>query len=115
MFFSCEKETHVKYFIHNQSSFTVQASGSDIIHSTEIDDSIGPNENKEVSGWSKRAKETDLFEPVSMFGNDLLITNEEGDTLTKDYRILSNWQSDVDNRRSVASHEYVLFITDSDF
>ena len=76
---------------------------------------INPSEKKDVAAWSKRGKETDYFEPTSMFGNDLLITNATGDTLTKDYKLLSNWTSDVDYQRALASHEYVLVITDTDF
>jgi hypothetical protein len=56
-----------------------------------------------------------VFEPTSMFGNDLIITNASGDTLAKDYKLLSNWTSDVDDQRTVANHEYILVITDADF
>ena len=50
-----------------------------------------------------------------MFGNSLVITNASDDTLTKDYRLLSNWVSDVNSKRAVANHEYILVITDADF
>lgn len=112
---SCEKETYVDYYIHNQSSSVITVEGSNIIHSTHIDQTIIPDEKKDISSWKKFGKETGLFEPTSMFGNDLVITNASGDTLTKDYRSLSNWTSDVENARAVASHEYVLIVTDSDF
>jgi len=45
----------------------------------------------------------------------MIITNATRDTLTKDYKVLSNWTSIVDDQRTSASHEYVLVITDSDF
>lgn len=112
---SCEKETFVNYFIDNQSTSTITVNGSDIIHSTTINHSISEGEIKEVSSWTKRGKETDYFEPVTMFGEDLIITNSTEDTLTKDYKLLSNWTSDVDDNRTVANHEYILVITDSDF
>jgi hypothetical protein len=35
--------------------------------------------------------------------------------LIKDYKVLSNWISNVDNQRTQASHEYILVISDSDF
>jgi len=35
--------------------------------------------------------------------------------LTKDYKVLSNWSSDVDDQRTSAIHEYILVITDADF
>ena len=70
---------------------------------------------KDVAVWSKRGKQTEYFEPTAMFGNDLVITNASGDTLTKDYKVLSNWTSEVDDQRAVASHEYILVITDADF
>lgn len=112
---SCEKETYVDYYIDNQSTSIISVDGHNIIASREIERTINPNEKKDVAAWSKRGKQTDYFEPTTMFGNDLLITNAAGDTLTKDYKSLSNWTSDVDDQRTVASHEYVLVITDGDF
>ena len=112
---SCEKETYLEYYIDNRSSIAINVDGSNIIHSTEIDQTINPNEIKDVASWSKRGKQTNYFEPSVMFGNDLIITNASGDTLTKDYKLLSNWTTDVDDQRAVASHEYILVITDADF
>lgn len=112
---SCEKETYLDYYIDNQSSSVITVDGSDIIHSTDIDQTINPNEKKDVASWSKRGKQTDFFEPTDMFGSNLVITNASGDTLTKDYKLLSNWTSDLDDQRTVASHEYILVITDADF
>ena len=112
---SCEKETFVDYYVDNQSSSVISVDGTNIIASSDIDKTINPNERKDVATWSKFGKETDYFEPSSMFGNDLVTTNASGDTLTKDYKLLSNWTSDVDDQRTVASHEYILVITDADF
>jgi hypothetical protein len=112
---SCEKETFLDYYIDNQSSSVISVDGTNIIASSDIDKTINPNEKKDVAVWSKRGKQTDFFEPTSMFGNDLIITNASGGTLTKDYKLLSNWTSDVDDQRRVANHEYILVITDADF
>ncbi|MDA8670058.1 hypothetical protein N9L60_03785 [Flavobacteriales bacterium] len=112
---SCEKETFVDYYIDNQSSSVISVDGTNIIASSDIDKTINPNEKKDVAFWSKRGKQTDFFEPTSMFGNDLIITNNSVDTLAKDYKLLSNWTSDVDDQRTVANHEYILVITDADF
>lgn len=114
-FSSCEKETYLDYYIDNQSSSVITVDGTNIIASTDIDKTINPNEKKDVAAWSKLGKQTDFFEPTAMFGNDLLITNASGDTLTKDYKLLSNWTSDVDDQRAVANHDYILVITDADF
>jgi len=114
-FSSCETETFVDYYIDNQSSTTITISGSNIISATEISSSISVGEEMEISNWSKLGKQTDLFEPVTMFGEDLIITNVAGDSLVKDYKILSNWISDVDDQRATASHKYTLHITDADF
>ena len=112
---SCEKETFVDYYIDNQSSSVISVDGTNIIASSDIDKTINPNEKKDVAVWSKRGKQTDFFEPTSMFGNDLIITNASGDTLAKDYKFLSNWNADVYEQRTVANHEYILVITDADF
>ena len=112
---SCEKETFVDYYIDNQSSSVISVDGTNIIASSDIDKTINPNEKKDVAFWSKRGKQTDFFEPTSMFGNDLIITNNSVDTLAKDYKLLSNWTSDVDDQRTVANHECILVITDADF
>jgi hypothetical protein len=112
---SCEKETIVNYYIDNQSSTEINVDGANIISSSTIDHVVLPNEEKEISSWTKRGKETDFFEPITMFGDDLIITNASRDTLIKDYKILTNWISDVDDERTQASHEYILVISDSDF
>jgi hypothetical protein len=112
---SCEKETYVDYYIDNQSSTILTADGSNIIHSADIDKTVNPGERVDLANWSKRGKQTDLFEPTVIFGTDLTITNESGDTLRKDYKSISNWSSEVDEKRAVASHEYILIIKDSDF
>ena len=112
---SCEKETYVDYFIDNQSSSVITVDGSNIIHSTDIDQTINPNEKKDVANWSKRGKQTDYFEPTSMFGDDLVITNTAGDTFIKDYRLLFNWTSAVNNQRASPTHDSVVVITDADF
>lgn len=112
---SCEKQTYVNYYLDNQSSSEVVINGTDIIHSTGVDHTIPGNEKKIITHWSKRGLQTDLFEPTIMFGNDLVITNSSGDTLQKDYKILSNWQSNVADQRKTASHDYILVVTDADF
>jgi hypothetical protein len=112
---SCEKETFIDYYIDNQSSNSISIDGTDIIHSMDINHTISENEKMKITNWSKRGIQTDLFDPTTMFGNDLLIINSNGDTLQKDYKILSNWQSSVDDQRKTASHDYTLVITDADF
>lgn len=112
---SCEKETYVDYYIDNQSSSVVTVDGKNIITSNSINKMINPNDKMNIAGWSKLGKQTDFFEPTSMFGNDLVVVNSIGDTLLKDYKLLSNWISDLNDQRAVASHEYILLITDADF
>jgi hypothetical protein len=112
---ACEKETYLDYYVYNQSSSAIIVDGFNIIHSTDIFQTIEPNVRKDVAAWYTRGKQTALFEPTAIFGDDLIITNTSGDTLTKDYKLLSNWTSDVDDQRTVASHEYILVITDTDF
>ena len=114
-FSSCEKETYVDYYIENQSSSVINVGGSDIIHSTEIARTINPNEDRNIATWSKRGIQTDLFEPTAIFGNSLVITSASGDTILKDYKILENWTSDVDDNRNVAEHKYFFVVKDSDF
>ena len=114
-FSSCEKETFVDYSVENNSASTIMLQGSDIIHSTAIDLAVESGERQVISTWSNRGKNTDLIEPTSMFGSDLIITNSDGDTLLKDYKILSNWISLVDETSGTANHKYVLKISDLDF
>ncbi len=112
---SCEKEAYIDYFIDNQSSVKITVNGNEIIHSTDIDEIIQANERKHISSWQKYGNETDWFEPTSIFGNDFIIANASGDTLIKDDKLLEHWSADVDNARAVATLEYVLLVTDSDF
>jgi hypothetical protein len=112
---ACEKATYVDYFIDNQSTEVISVKGSNIIHNSDIDFSIKPGIVKNISGWSKRGKTIDFFEPVSMFGDDLIIINANGDTLIKEYQLQSNWIAEIDEKRGEARHKYVLIILDSDF
>lgn len=112
---SCEKETYVDYVVDNQSASSVFIDGRSIIHATEIALAINPSEAKTVLHWKKFGKQSDLFEPTSMFGDDLIITNSTGDTLQKDYRLLTNWSSNLQDDRAVISHRYVLVVADADF
>ena len=114
-FSSCEKETYIDYYIDNQSSNSITLDGTDIIHSTDLNYTILASEKKKITNWSKRGLQTTLFEPSSMFGNDLLILNANGDTLQKNYKVLSNWQNHLDNQKKTISHEYILVVTDADF
>ncbi len=112
---SCETATFVDYYIDNQSDSAITVKGTNIIASSEINMTINSNEREDIATWSKLGKETDYFEPTSMFGFDLVITNVLGDTLVKDYKVLSNWTSDIYDHRTSASHEYILVITNVDF
>lgn len=114
-FCSCEKVTYVYYFLYNQSSTEVVINGSDYIHSIGLNQIIPINEKTLITHWSKRGIQKDLFEPSLIFGQDLLITNSLGDTLQKDYKSLSNWQSSVSDKGKTASHNYILVVMDSDF
>ena len=112
---SCETETFVSYEIDNLSTNDIIIQGSNIIYSTEINQTIKSKEISEIASWSKLGKQTNYFEPTSMFGNDLVITNAMGDNTIIDNRLLSNWNSSREIKRSVAIHRYVLEIDDSDF
>ena len=114
-FSSCEKETYVDYSVENNSASTIMLHGSNIIHSTVIDLTMESGERQVIAAWSNRGKSTDLIEPTSIFGSDLIITNSDGDTLIKDYKVLSNWISLIDETSGTASHKYVLKISDLDF
>ena len=92
-----------------------QLTAQTLLPQTTLTKRLIRTKKKDVAVWSKRGKQTDFFEPTSMFGNDLIITNASGDTFAKDYKLLSNWTSDVDDQRTVANHEYILVITDADF
>ena len=112
---SCEKETYVEHFIENRSTSTITVNGTDIIHASGVDHAIPAGQKVAISSWTKRGKQTDLFPPTMMFGDDMIVTNASGDTLTKDYTNLSNWSADVEDKRATASHDYVLIISDNDF
>lgn len=114
-FNSCETNTYIDYYLNNQSSSTIFVSGKSTINNTEIEKTILTFERKSIANWSKFGKQTDLFEPFAFFGNDLMITNTAGDTLVKDYKLISNWISEIDENRSVAVHDYTLVVTDLDF
>lgn len=111
----CETETTVSYYLNNLSSSEIKVEGSNIIYATTINQIISPNEKKDIGAWSKFGSQTTFFEPITLFGDDLVITNVAGDTLVKEYRKLSNWTTEITETRFEAAHEYTLVITDADF
>ena len=111
----CETETTVSYYLNNLSSSAIKVEGSNIIYATTINQIISPNEKKDIGAWSKFGSQTTFFEPITLFGDDLVITNVAGDTLVKEYRKLSNWTAEIAETRFEAAHEYTLVITDADF
>ena len=114
-FCSCETNTYVDYYLDNQSSSAIFVSGKSIVHNNEVEKTILTFEKKSIASWGKFGKQTDLFEPSMFFGDDLIITNAQGDTLAKDYKLLDNWLSAVSEERAVANHHYTLVVTDLDF
>lgn len=112
---ACEKETYVAYVVENQSATTVTVDGRSIIHGSDITLDINSATQKTIAHWKKYGKQTALFEPTSVFGDDLVITNAQGDTLRKDYKKLENWIAELQDARAVVSHAYILRITDADF
>ena len=115
VFSGCESETTVSYYIDNQSSGAIKVEGSNFVYATAINQIIPPNEKKDIGSWSKFGSQTHFFEPITMFGDDLVITNMAGDGLVKEYRELSNWTTEIAETRFEAAHEYTLVITDADF
>lgn len=108
---SCEKETYYEYFLDNKSSSNITITGNDLL----TDNSINSNENSKMAIFSHRSKTTEPNNPASVLGNDLVITNAAGDTLKKDYKLISNWTSSIEDNRATASHKYTLSIVDADF
>lgn len=115
-FVSCEKETSVGYIVKNDSSTKIYVSGVNVVYATPISHIIPALGGSEIlARWSKTGKSLDLMDPTTMFGQDLLITNTNGDTLTKNYANIANWDTDVEETKGTAKHTYVLNVTDADF
>ncbi len=112
---SCEKSTTVAFKIKNISASPIIVSGHDLIHNWAIQDTILVGEEKQLSMWTKFGKDLNYFLPVTIFGDDLLVLNTQGDTLKKDYKNLDNWHINIDEERTVAIHNYFLEIQTVDF
>lgn len=112
---ACETETYVDYYLANGTADTLVVSGKNIILSEEINEMVMPYETIQLSNWSKRGKETAAFKPEIMFGTDLLIRKQQGDTLKKDYLKLGNWDFELSESSGTANHDYTLEAGPEDF
>jgi len=111
---SCESETDVTYYVENRSSQTVNLSGRDLIHSSDVSETIASSETVAFMNWSKLGKDATIFEPADVF-SDLRIVNEGGDTANTNFQDLNQWEVNVEESRFMAIHQYTWVITDADF
>ena len=115
-FISCEKETSVGYIVKNDSSTEIYVNGVNIVYATPVSHTIPASGGSDIlARWSKTGKSMDLMDPTTMFGQDLLITNTSGDTVTKNYADIANWDTEVAETQGTAKHTYVFNVTDADF
>lgn len=114
-FTACETETFIDYYVENRASSIIYVYGKDLVHATMINDSLLPGKTMMIAGWRKWGKKTDSFDPKDMFGNTLVITNAVGDSCQKDHGLVSNWRTEIDEKRAVADHKYTLVINNADF
>lgn len=112
---SCDKESRLEYFVENRSSTTIEVQGVNRITVSPILVTLEPGENQSILTWRKLGKEEEAFQAQSVFDEGFLILNAFGDTCQLNPYALDNWVFSLEESRSVASHDYTLFIGDEDF
>jgi hypothetical protein len=112
---SCESETILYYYLHNNTDGTVTVSGQNVISNATIDIAVEPKTTVEIGTWSKLGKETDVFTAKSIFGSGLEIKNDRAEVCTKDYLYQENWILELEDDQFVATHSYTFSVSEQDF
>ena len=117
LFSSCEGNTDRFWKISNESSGQIHVESISNFDNTEFKDSISSGALKTISMNSQLGGNSNPQLPTQAISS-LIVINDAGDTLKKDYTLEENWESIIENTRKVPSnyeHEYILEVTDEDF
>lgn len=112
---ACEKETHITYFLKNNTSERVYINTQSLIYNMEISDTLEVNQVKSIISWVKRGKEDEFMDPSVMFGDSISARTESGSDLKPGALTINRWSADIENNRAVVLHKYTLTLIDEDF
>ena len=116
LFLSCEGSTTRERRITNNSSTSIHvvADGANL---SNYNKSITPSMNEGFFTSQQRVGTQTLEDPASGV-NNIEIVNTFGDTCTKDFFLIDNWDIKTERKSEIPSewkHEYTFIVEDSDF
>lgn len=115
IFSSCESETWYEYNVVNACSDDITVKGTNVIQNHTFNESVLTNDTALLAIYSIRGKQTDLQSAYAVFNDSLVITNASGDSLKLDFRLIENWEEELELFPYLAIHRYHLNVTDDDF
>jgi hypothetical protein len=118
---ACEGNTDMVFEVANNSSDTLEVS-----HRSQFDPrptiQVLPDEVAEIAVHSMLGGQPEAMDMnitlTSSFQDTLVIRTVTGDTCTKDWRGLYNWESEVEELKKVPAnweHRYRFSVADADF
>jgi len=114
---SCEGNTDRDWIIANDSSSSIEVTATFILDSGMSKETINSGNSKTITITNQLGGNSTPQAPNEVF-TSLLVTNEEGGTFTRDFTLLENWESTIEQTKRVPSnyvHEYILYVTNEDF
>ena len=111
---ACDTSTNYRFFLKNDSSFTVVVSGVNIKSGQPFNKEITAGDNVEITTSITWGKSKSFIEPSSVI-DSLLVINAMNDTLQKDYHLGDNWTKSIKKEHRNNIQLYVFSFENSDF
>ena len=114
--FGCEGNTTYEAVAVNRTYGGIRVQATPIYG--EITDTVlTPGNSITLYIWDKRGGSSTTANP-SIFFNSFVLTNQLGDTVTRDHTVMENWEVEIEHRKKVPSdyyHRYTFSAGPNDF
>ncbi len=112
----CEGNTTYEAVADNRTETGIRIKAEPAVGET-TDTVLMPGASITLYIWDKRGGSSDPANPSGFF-RSLTITNQQGDTVTRDYTLMENWEMEIEHRKKVPSdyyHRYTFVAGPGDF
>ena len=117
LFAGCEGNTNHQWRIENNGNQSISITANRVWEGDVFSTTIGPATSATISIVDTRGGSSAAQPPTFAF-NSLLVTDNNGDTLTRDALDLASWVSEIERTSRAPSryrHSHTLVVRESDF
>jgi len=117
LFVACDGNTNREWKIRNNSSLFIRVTATTIFDGDPTVETIIPGFTKVFAITDQLGGTSTPQLPNQVFSS-MLIINETGDTVNKDYTNPGNWETSIKQTKKLPSlfkQKYVLVVTENDF